>query len=847
MRIAASIFGLLFLGLRIASAADELFLSQDGRVSPATGDEWRITPAIWGNGGKLWGSIIGKTAPMERPCPSADFEFLFKMQTPFARGRVRLEPLAADKIRVVFSHNVFGGAIRNGGLGGAIEFTASSSNFTWSVNGCESRAFQEDPRFGADFCRPVKVSELAFGVGTGTLRLAFSESAFCQYRGPRQGSASYVFRFGRAANVSLPQGTEEEFSVVLSLDGARTFTPRITKPLVIRAGDEWIPFNYRKDIVAGSAADFSSVSCLDAPAGKYGWLKRDGGRFVFERRPGVPVRFWGANLTGDACFPKTPEAAARLADRLARIGYNSIRIHHHDWRCSRGYAETGELNSDGMDRLDRLLAECFKRGIYATTDLYVSRGAPWKSIGEEHRKGSVGRNHFKAYVLFHEGAYSNYCDFAAKFLQHVNPYTGRAYKDEPALNLISLVNEGLFFATWRTIVKEPSLRRAWKEWLDAERAKDPGCFPGFKADDPPEGEYRQKVTEGPRADVLTAFSVHMELRFFKRMSDFLRGVGCKALLTDVNFGPSRSGMREMRHAFDYVDTHFYYEHPVKRGNGVRYGANRHPFRVEPGLVFEKKRFADRPFTVSEYNWCAPCQYRAIGSLLGACVAAGRDWSGVWRFAYSQGGRNLEDGSGVLGAYDAATDPIILGMERAAAAIYLRGDLAVSENTDGSPSLADMDIKGMSMDFSTEALTVDTPCTAGGYAPEDVEITTSALRLRCTGSAAAVWATSLDGKPLRRSGRITLFHLTDALGDGATFTDFTRREITARGQGVLMRRGVALVSLMLERPDEYDVYALDAVGNRIERLKTEVSQGGLRFTADIRGVHGARNQYEIVRR
>jgi hypothetical protein len=54
MRIAASIFGLLFLGLRIASAADELFLSQDGKVSPATGDEWRITPALWGNGGKLW-------------------------------------------------------------------------------------------------------------------------------------------------------------------------------------------------------------------------------------------------------------------------------------------------------------------------------------------------------------------------------------------------------------------------------------------------------------------------------------------------------------------------------------------------------------------------------------------------------------------------------------------------------------------------------------------------------------------------------------------------------------------------------------------------------------------------
>ena len=63
--------------------------------------------------------------------------------------------------------------------------------------------------------------------------------------------------------------------------------------------------------------------------------------------------------------------------------------------------------------------------------------------------------------------------FAAKFLNHVNAKTGRAYKDEPALNLISLVNEGLFFATWRSIVKEPKLRQAWKDWLTAERAKDP--------------------------------------------------------------------------------------------------------------------------------------------------------------------------------------------------------------------------------------------------------------------------------------------------------------------------------------------------------------------------------------
>ena len=846
MRLFGSLLSLLSLGLSVAFAADEVFLAQGGKVTLAIGADWQISPALWGNGGKLWGSLIGKAVPVEKPSPSADFEYLFKEKTPFARGTVRLESLGPDKIRVVFSHNVFGGGIRGGGVGGSVFFPSACSNFTWAVNGGESRALHADPRLGSDFCRPVKVKELAFGVREGTLRISFPESACCQYRGPRLDSHSYSFRFGRTANGTVPQGTEAEFAVVLSLDGAQALRPRIVEPLVIRAGDEWIPFDYRKDIVAGSAADFSSVSGLDAPAGKYGWLKRDGGRFVFEGRPDRTVRFWGANLTGGACFPSNEVAAVRLADRLARIGYNSVRIHHHDWGCSRGFDTTGELSADNMARLDRLLAECFRRGIYATTDLFVSRGVPWSSIGEKDRKGSVGHNHFKAYVLFHEGAYSNYCDFAAKFLRHVNPHTGRAYKDEPALGLISLVNEGLFFASWRSIVREPRLRRAWKEWLEAERAKDPACFPGFSPDAPPEGEYQQKITEGPRADVLTAFSVHMELRFYERMSAFLRGLGCKALLTDVNFGPGRPGMREMRHAFDYVDTHFYYEHPSKRGGGVSYVANRHPFDRTPGLQFERKRFPDRPFTMSEYNWSAPCQYRAIGALLGAGVAAGRDWSGVWRFAYSQGGRNLDDNAGRLGSFDAATDPIQLGMERAAAALYLRGDMPVSKDTGGAPRLEEMKLPGLAMDFATGSLTVDTERTAGGYASEGGEIRTSAMVFRVSRSAAAVWASSLDGKPLRQSGRIALFHLTDALGDGATFTDVTRREITERGQGALMRRGLAGIRLLVENPEACAVYALDAVGNRIEKLPAKVVRGELRFVADIRGTHGARNQYEIVR-
>jgi len=64
--------------------------------------------------------------------------------------------------------------------------------------------------------------------------------------------------------------------------------------------------------------------------------------------------------------------------------------------------------------------------------------------------------------------------------------------------------------------------------------------------------------------------------------------------------------------------------------------------------------------------------------------------------------------------------------------------------------------------------------------------------------------------------------------------------------VLLRRGLAGVRLRLAEPAAYAVYALDARGNRLERVPTTCPDGELRFVADVRGPSGARYQYEIVK-
>ena len=125
---------------------------------------------------------------------------------------------------------------------------------------------------------------------------------------------------------------------------------------VVTAGKAYVPMHYRKDIVPGSILDFSGL--LDAPAGKYGFLKNAGGNFEFTGRPGIPVRFYGANVCFEAaCPPK--ELADRMADEFAATGWNLIRLHHFDGMLSdRNSNSPLAVNEWVFDNMDYLIARC---------------------------------------------------------------------------------------------------------------------------------------------------------------------------------------------------------------------------------------------------------------------------------------------------------------------------------------------------------------------------------------------------------------------------------------------------------------------------------------------------------
>ena len=107
----------------------------------------------------------------------------------------------------------------------------------------------------------------------------------------------------------------------------------------IVAGKEWSQLASPGGIEPGSVLDFSFM--LDAPAGKHGVTRvAPNGHFTFADTPATRIKFVGTNLCFSANY-LSHEEADRLAEQLAQMGYNAVRIHHHDILLVKKGAGTG--------------------------------------------------------------------------------------------------------------------------------------------------------------------------------------------------------------------------------------------------------------------------------------------------------------------------------------------------------------------------------------------------------------------------------------------------------------------------------------------------------------------------
>jgi|LSQX01.2.fsa_nt_gb hypothetical protein len=532
--------------------------------------------------------------------------------------------------------------------------------------------------------RPV--SRLTMGTKFGPMVFRFKKPTPVLLQDSRRWSDTFHFRIapeGEGDKVWTP-GMTSEFEVEFSPGAPISFhRPQLTR---LEANEEWVPLEVVLGVEAGSALDFSTLGFTDGPAGKHGWLKARDDHFEFEKLPGVPQRFYGVNFVGNGQVNPKPQSL-ELAERLHRLGYNSVRFHHHENDLIKKEPNcTTNLDPVRMDMFDYFFSELKKRGIYCTTDMYVSRYVKYKEelFDGEDVGGSWGD--FKYYIPVHKPAMDNWKAFTRNFLSHRNPYTGMTYAEDPCMAMISMINEGT--AHLGVLMSKGKMgelwQKAWNEWLIAkygtwEKRNEAWGTPTYPEVVEPTPEDKRTLRE--HKDVI-AFTEDKFKSMFLEMRRFIREeLGCKALLTDMNYGGYAPWIQNIRSEYDYVDHHFYVDHPsfpVKNWSLPSRCPNESVIRrgTIGGTWSAFSRLYGKPFTITEYNYSGPGRYRGIGGILTGCLGSIQDWSGLWRFAYSHGNWG-EFNVAVTNYFDLCRDPLNQVAERASLMLYMRGDMGPS--------------------------------------------------------------------------------------------------------------------------------------------------------------------------
>lgn len=192
---------------------------------------------------------------------------------------------------------------------------------------------------------------------------------------------------------------------------------------------------------------------------------------------GKRIRIFGTNLSE---FPKSHKEAESFAQMLANQGYNCIRFHHTDatWtNCFLKYDEYGNCfySEQGLDDFDYFFAELKKRGIYSNINLLTGRTISSKDgfSQEVDTTNSFKSNHCLGF--WNEHALNLQKEYASYLLNHVNPYTKTAYKDDPAVAIVEINNEnGLIQGYFNKNLDDfngelwQELEDKWNEYLNSQ-------------------------------------------------------------------------------------------------------------------------------------------------------------------------------------------------------------------------------------------------------------------------------------------------------------------------------------------------------------------------------------------
>jgi hypothetical protein len=442
----------------------------------------------------------------------------------------------------------------------------------------------------------------------------------------------------------------------------------------------------------GAGASPADVSfLLDAPAGKGGFTRIQNGHFV--KPDGRRIRFWGVHFTdwsrGSVEIPPK-EDMPMWAGTLARYGVNLVRLHFLDLPSPRGIIDASGNDSRSfdpqqLDRLDFEISEFKKRGIYVDLNLNVGRSYKAGDGVQDFDKIQWG----KGLTLYDPRLIELEKEYARKLLTHVNPYTKAAYRDEPAIAIVEILNENGLYLGFRapTPYYDDELTKLYNTWLGQHRSADEVAKLRSLA---PVGEGApvprlkgQEAAAAPKERYNTemAFYMDTESKFYEDMSGYLKKtLGVKVPITgtaDHSHTSSPYSMLTSLAKLDILDGHVYWEHP-----GSPPPVNT-PMVNDPlhSTVVQLSRtaFAGKPYTVSETNHPFPNDWASEGIPVLAAYGSFQDWDAIVMYTFEP--KKDTDWKPYVGdPFDISLDPVRMTEMATGALMFLRGDVRPARQT-----------------------------------------------------------------------------------------------------------------------------------------------------------------------
>ena len=446
------------------------------------------------------------------------------------------------------------------------------------------------------------------------------------------------------------------------------------------------PYVMNHRAAGSSPADLSFLH--DAPAGKDGFIRIQGGHLV--KPNGQRIRFWGVHLTdwsrGSVELPPK-EDTPMWAATLARFGVNIVRLHSLDLAAPRGIVDDTRNDSRSfdprqLDRLDFLVSELKKRGIYM--DLNLNVGRSYKA-GD----GVAGFDQIqwgKGLTLFDTRLIELEKEYAKQLLTHVNPYTGTEYRNEPAIALVEIANENALYLGFSSRVPfyEDELTKLYNDWLQKKLTPEQlqrvrevsGLTAGVAADAP---VPRLKGNEAASAhkeryNAEMAFFMDAENRFYQEMSGYLRkelGVRQPIIGTaDHSHTSAPYSMLASLSKLDILDGHIYWN-----GNQPMVNDPLHSTVVQ----LSRTAFAGKPYTVSETNHPFPNEWAGEGIPTIAAYAGLQDWDMIVMYTFEP--KLAPDWKPYVGdPFDISLDPVRMTEMATGALMFVRGDVRPARQT-----------------------------------------------------------------------------------------------------------------------------------------------------------------------